>query len=83
MQSASTINRYTPVPPITPSVAGQTSDGEEDTSTTSDDDQASSADDDDQLDEEFHLDEDDDFDQVKSVLKNLKTFDIQVRNSLR
>ena len=89
--NSSTINRYTPVPPITPSV-DQTSDEEESTSTTVDDDDHHTTDEEDEeedvLDEDFQLSEED-FDDVKPALKkrmlalsNLETFDVQVRNSL-
>jgi len=81
------MNRYTPVPPITPSAA-ETSDGEDNGSTTEDDDEQTTDDEEeDVLDEDFQLNEED-FEEVKPVMKNrllalsnMETFDIQVRNS--
>jgi len=85
VKTRTTINRYTPVPPIASS-ASQTSDGEEKASTASDSDEDTAIDDEEELEEEEEEDEEeereqkeeldddfqlseDDFDEVKPELK--------------
>lgn len=85
VKTRTTINRYTPVPPIAPS-ASQTSDGEEKASTASDGDEDTAVDDEEELETEEEEDEEeereqkeeldddfqlseDDFDEVKPELK--------------